>query len=172
MAARKNPEHLEAPAVLTDGPPWRVDRGATGFRDAGAQPLPSTDLTRFRAACFTAARTAGGHVGVVTRLAMATFHAVTITGPGWSRTVLCHAHLTAVAFPSAPPQGWESPRTFDEPPDWAGQFALAGFRVLGQLELATPVEELDLANLARAERTQVSHWRPATLGELLFNCWD
>ncbi|QYN19186.1 hypothetical protein [Amycolatopsis sp. DSM 110486] len=172
MAARKNPEYPKAPAVLTGGRPWRVDRGATGFWDAGGKPLPSTDLTRFRAVCFAAARTAGGHVGVVTRLAMATFHAVTITGRGWSRTVLCHAHLAVVAFPSAPPQGWESPRTFDEPPDWAGQFALAGFRVLGQVELATPVEALDLSSLAGAERTQARHWRPATLGELLFNCWD
>ncbi|WP_326834378.1 hypothetical protein VSH64_05540 [Amycolatopsis rhabdoformis] len=170
MAARENPEHPKAPAVPTGS--WRVDRGATGFWEAGGKPLPSTDLSRFRAACFAAARTAGGHVGVLTRLKMATFHAVTITGAGWSRAVLCHAHLSVVAFPSAPPQGWESPRSFDETPGWAEQFTLAGFRALGRAELATPVEELDLSHLARVERAQVRHWRPATLGELLFNCWD
>ena len=31
---------------------------------------------------------------------------------------------------------------------------------------------VDLSALDRAERDQIVHWKPETVGELLFNHWD
>ncbi|GAA4026066.1 hypothetical protein [Streptomyces plumbiresistens] len=153
--------------------PIRPARGATGFRDGGDEPLPTTDVRLFRAACFEAAGKAGGRrVDVLTFPGTSSFEAVTIAGRGESRTVLCHAHLPLVAFTDTPPEPGRPLSGFVDPPSWAEAFRAAGLRALRADELSTPMCRVDPAGLAEAELAQLRYWRPDTLSDLLFNWWD
>jgi hypothetical protein len=49
---------------------------------------------------------------------------------------------------------------------------VAAFGVMTVQELHTPAAVVDLSELSRAERDQINYWKPATLGDLLFNFWD
>ncbi len=46
------------------------------------------------------------------------------------------------------------------------------FRILASDELRKPLELIDTSSLDQAECRQVAYWKPATLGQLLFNYWD
>ncbi|KJK56661.1 hypothetical protein UK12_21355 [Saccharothrix sp. ST-888] len=150
----------------------RVAKGATGFWTSGRRPLPETDLSAFRSACFAAARRVHGQVADETGPAAASFRSVGITEDGRVRGVLCHVRLPYVAFVSGSLRPGEPLPSFGDPPGWANRFTAVGLRVLGTTELLTPLGELDLSELAPAELTQVRYWRPESLGELLFNRWD
>lgn len=88
------------------------------------------------------------------------------------RWVLLHTVVPLVAvvdedpcasFP-LPITGWD--------PLTSGDIASLGWRLLTATEAASaPTQEL-LAELDAAELEQIDYWRPATLGEVAFNCWD
>ncbi|MCC5479788.1 hypothetical protein ACFV2N_20510 [Streptomyces sp. NPDC059680] len=147
------------------------------MREATAEPLPQTDLKAFRRACHTAARLAGARAGsgaahggvrVLDAGLCASFDAVDIAGT----VVLAHRRLPVVAFSGAALEPGSPVREFTAPPPWAGPLADAGFRLLEPAEPDAPVERVDLSALTEAELKAVRYWRPQTLGELLFNCWD
>ena len=45
-------------------------------------------------------------------------------------------------------------------------------RLLARSELEIPIRLIDTSDLDRAERREITFWKPKTLGELLFNYWD
>ncbi|WP_053750255.1 hypothetical protein [Streptomyces sp. MMG1533] len=126
----------------------------------------------FRAACFEAARAVGGRVDILRIPGPSTFEAVTITGRGESRTVLCHAHLPLVAFTDTPPEPGRPLSRFVDPPSWADGFGAVGLRALRAGELSTPMSRVDVGELAAAELEQARYWQPDALSDLLFNWWD
>ncbi|MFF7977105.1 hypothetical protein [Streptomyces sp. NPDC007905] len=146
----------------------RAERGATGFRAAGEAPLREIDLAAFRRVCFAAAREARSRVRDLEVGLVASYRAVAIGGSA----VLGHCTLPVVAFAPLPlDRGWPV-REFVEAPWWASNFAEAGFRPAGGEELGADIDHVDLRDLAETELQQVRHWRPRTLGELMFNWWD
>ncbi|MFJ1756938.1 hypothetical protein [Kitasatospora sp. NPDC088134] len=153
----------------------RPDRGATGFRDRRDEALPTTDPAAFRGACFAAMPGGRSRPGRVVPADGCTFHLLPLPdggGPPGLRSALCHAHLPLVAFTGVRPEPGSPPSGFLDPPLPADVFPAHGLRVLTTIELATPVEHLDLHGLAAAERDQIRYWRPRNYGELLFNWWD
>ncbi|MGW5878067.1 hypothetical protein ACWFMI_16135 [Nocardiopsis terrae] len=150
----------------------RLERGATGFRDRGEAELPRTDPAAFRGACWEAARRAGGTVGGPDGAGVAGFLSATIRCGAREHVVLGHPHLRVVAFADAPVVPGGPVPVFNGPPGWAVGFEVLGFDCLTAEELGTPLSEADLGALSRAEHAQIRHWRPDTVGELLFNSWD
>lgn len=127
----------------------------------------------FRTACHAAARSTRGRVGDVTSAGVTpNFHTARITTPYGVCTVLCHAVLPVVAFTAYPPRAGAPVTDFLSPPAWADVFGAVGFQVLDAEELTMPLASVHTGELAEAELEQVRHWRPGTVGELMFNWWD
>ncbi|MFD3732087.1 hypothetical protein [Streptomyces sp. NPDC058632] len=62
---------------------------------------------------------------------------------------------------------------FLSPPAWAADaFGRAGFTPLDAEEPTMPLASVHTGELAEAGLKQVRHWRPGTVGELMFNRWD
>ncbi|PSJ27805.1 hypothetical protein B7P34_15785 [Streptosporangium nondiastaticum] len=151
----------------------RLTRGATGFRGPHEAPLPRTEAALFRAACFTAAMEARGRAGEVVPGEVQTFRRATLSdGYGRVFTALGHVHLPLVAFTTDAVREGEPVPGFADPPLWAQVFETAGLRVMGVKELMTPLEECDVSELSPAELTEIRYWKPACLGDVLFNWWD
>jgi hypothetical protein len=150
---------------------FRVQRGATGFRDATADPLPEVDLKSFRTAWHAAARMADGQAGsFIERCYPQSFHTATITDHAGQHLLLCHAHYPLIAFVAD--RQYVYTVTFQEPPAWASAFTDVGFNVLSAELLLSPLNEADTSELSLAGQRQIRHWRPTSVGAALFNCWD
>ncbi|QRP45432.1 hypothetical protein [Amycolatopsis sp. FDAARGOS 1241] len=152
-----------------------MPRGATGFRDVGASPLPSTDRKAFAALTHDTARLLGATVEQITAPELySTFHTATLTHRGQQQrrfAIVCHRHVPVLAL-AEPVTGW-GPVTIIE--DAVIQAALAtqtSFRLLTIDELTSPLNRADLSALAKAELRQIAHWKPRTISDLLFNHWD
>ncbi|WP_326598158.1 hypothetical protein [Streptomyces sp. NBC_01803] len=85
--------------------------------------------------------------------------------------VLCHRHVPWVAF-AVPTEAAASRPRYLSPPTWADHFSWAGFTVLAPEFLDAPASEADLSALRPVEHEQVSCWKPATIGDIVFNDWD
>jgi hypothetical protein len=147
----------------------QLSRGATGFWASNEEPLPLIDVRHLRGLCFQAARLAHARMGSWHEAGRCSFHTVSITGARTSDWLLLHAHLPLVAFSAVAPRSGQPVAGFTEPPSWAGVFEAGGLGVLGPLTLDLRISAVDLGALSAAERAQVDHWQPQTLGDLLFN---
>lgn len=150
----------------------RLALGATGFRDRGDEPLPTTDVVSFRRSCYEAARDVRASVVQLAFSEAASFDAVTIGGCGWTRAVLCHVNLPFVAVTNTSPVPGRPVSGFVDPPGWAGIFERIGLRALHAQELSVPMAKVNVSDLSRAELSQIRYWRPAVLSDVLFNWWD
>ncbi|WAP55775.1 hypothetical protein [Streptomyces sp. S465] len=150
---------------------FRLERGVTGFRDWSDPPVPSTDPRACRAACYAAARAAGGQVEDFTEQEYPqNFHSATISDRNGAHVALFHTHYPLIAF-VGDRRFWYTDE-FQEPPTWATVLREAGFVVLSAAQLLSPLAESDTSALSAAEWRQIKHWRPETLGATLFNLWD
>lgn len=151
----------------------RLSRGVTGFWMAGQATLPDIDQRELRSACHRAARLTGGHlIGYTPACPARSFVAVSVAYPDRERAVLCNLHwpLTAMAEPIGPD---EVVPVFVHDPELARAISrVSRFRTLTPTELATPLDECDLSELGDAELAQIRYWKPRTVGETVFNCWD
>lgn len=86
--------------------------------------------------------------------------------------VLRHALLNLVAFVELPRDHVEPPLAFIDRLRLAQILSETGFQVLTTAELSQPITSADLSGLTAQEHEQVRYWKPATVGELLFNYWD
>ncbi|WP_067830849.1 hypothetical protein [Actinomadura kijaniata] len=135
-------------------------------------------VREFRRACYTAARRTGGKV-VEFRLAKGVapnFHQGLIAYRDRTVAVVCARDLAVLAV--AEPRiidfaadGAESgPLTFVEVPALAAALVEEpGLRVLTPSELNGP---FDAASWPHVLSNDITYWKPATLGEALFNYWD
>ena len=134
----------------------QLPRGATGFSSSSF----SVDVRTFN--------TLGYSVGPVVSFQPAgvtpNVHLLTLRDVG----VVCHQLLPLIAFVAVPLVDYSL--TFVSRPDLAPFFP--GFEALTADALATPASRADLSLLALPERRQIRYWRPATVGEILFNYWD
>jgi hypothetical protein len=63
-------------------------------------------------------------------------------------------------------------RAFVDPPAWASAFAEIGFVVMSRQVLDSPLGAVDTAALGKVDWLQIDSWRPASVGETVFNSWD
>lgn len=151
----------------------KLPAGATGFG-----PLPGrkarADTRSFLTACYEAARRTGGQFASTSRAGVTpNFHTAEISYDGEEFAVLRHSWLPLLAL--ARPHDSAPSRTpaFTDYPSLANALTeITGMGVLTAAELHTPLARTDLSQLTPAEHRQISYWKPATLGDLLFNFWD
>ncbi|MCD0482322.1 hypothetical protein LO771_07825 [Streptacidiphilus sp. ASG 303] len=152
-------------------PVFRLDRGVTGFYDPKTGPLPMVDVSAFRAGWHTAARIACGRVGnFIPQTYPRTFHTATITNGHGAHVILCHAHFPLIAFVAD--QRYSYSDEFREAPTWSSAFTDAAFVVLSLHQLNSPLSKADTSTLAAGERQAIRHWRPTSIGQVIFNSWD
>jgi hypothetical protein len=152
-----------------------LPRGVTGFRDRHSESLPETDPRAFATICYEAARMTGGRAGAITRPGVTpNFHSAVIILGREQVMLLGHRHAPLLATAAAP-RSEGAPIVFvDHPHIHAAlsQVPTALFRMLTLRELQAPLNLIDCIALDHAELEQISHWKPGTVGELVFNYWD
>lgn len=144
--------------------------GITGF---DGSPDPAWTLATFRTACHAAARAIGDRVLDSDAPGQARNHyRARVTLPrGGERWILLNAYFPLMAF-AVPRAGLLY--AFVDEPELASAFHGPGpSSVVPALELAAPLD-LRAAHplLGPTERKQAEYWRPARLGDLVFNHWD
>lgn len=147
----------------------RPPRGSTGFAGT-ASPL---DPAGFRALCTAVARELGGRVADVALPGLTpSYVIVRVRERGRGFAVLGHCSAPLVAFAEDGPDTGTRP-VFRDEPRWAELIReWSELRVCTVDELVTELSTVDLSELDPVEHQQIRHWRPETLGELVFNCWD
>ena len=144
--------------------------GVTGFfgpRDLLIEPL---DPGEFRTLVYTFARPQYGRVLALDEdLSARNFYAAQIAFRSRELCLLLNVYAPYAALAPAPLE--EPLRFLDWPEHWPA--ALPQYRCLSSADLTAPCPpEQALTALSRAERDQVRHWDPQTMGELLFDFWD
>ena len=151
-----------------------LPRGVTGFRDRRSEPLPETDPRAFATICHEVARAAGGTARAIKRPGLTpNFHSAVIVRGGEQVMLLGHQHVPFLA--TAAPASGTGPVTFIDDPGIHAVLNMnppPAFRLLTLAELQTPLNLVDCSALDRAELEQITYWKPATAGELIFNYWD
>ncbi|MEU6381213.1 hypothetical protein [Streptomyces sp. NPDC046909] len=151
---------------------YRLERGSTGFRSFGDPPVPDTDPGLCRTAWYAAARAARGQVLDFTGMEHPqTFHTATLADRNGTHIALFHAHHPLIAFVDAQ-HSWYPCDAFLDPPAWAPALADFGFTLLTTSQLSLPLRAADTSALTAGEWKHIEHWRPDTVGEVLFNSWD
>lgn len=147
----------------------RLPPGATGFDAPGGR----TDVGAFTAVCHHAARAVGATVTGFTPAGVTpSFHAAGIAHARHHVTVLRHVTVPFIAF-ARPLADGDINLTFVEHPEFAAALAgLTDTRILTADQLQVPLSQADLSALDRAEHDQIGYWKPATVGDVLFNYWD
>lgn len=152
---------------------FTIPAGATGFTDFRASPLPLVDLKRLRAAWHTGARLADCRTGaLIEQCYPESFHTVTMVDRHGTvlHVALCHMHYPLIAFVTDQPRWYTT--EFVDPPKWASAYSAVGFETLSADVLLSPLDAVDTSQLTAADRSQIRHWRPPTVGATLFNRWD
>ncbi len=154
--------------------PIRVERGATGFWDRRTGPLPTLDPARVRQACWAAAAPMRATTSDVSPGYPASFTCTELRASDGRLTavVVAHLHLPLITLACVPPAFGGPPTAIVPQPAWAEVFEAFDFAVLDDAMLRTPLAQVDLSALPAVEREQARQWKPATLGDLLFNWWD
>ena len=131
------------------------------------------DAGAFKTACYEAARRLSGRVRA-TRAAgpAANFHTVDLALAGQQLTVLCNAHFSLIGFAEPISPGQQVFDFVDVPPLAEALKSQGRFEVLTATELDSPVTQESLSLLSPAELQQVQYWKPRTIGQVVFNCWD
>jgi hypothetical protein len=151
----------------------KLASGATGFNPSTGGNQPRVGLSDFLSACHQVARqTDSAVVGTAPAGVTPSFHTVVFSYDGARVAVLCHVRLPVVAL-AEPLSPGKTALSFVDRENLAEAFTdVAAFSVMTVQELHTPAAVVDLSELSRAERDQINYWKPATLGDLLFNFWD
>ncbi len=152
---------------------FRLERGATGFWYGKEPELPEIPVRRFRGGCYEAARSAGGAVErIVERTYPDNFHSAVIVGSADRFAILCNAAYPWIAFVEEGAGDVAGPGAFVDPPTWAAAFAEMSFLVLNRQLLDSPLSSVDTSAWGKGEWMQIRSWRPASVGQTIFNSWD
>lgn len=150
-----------------------LQTGITGF--SGSIPQPQIPYHHFKSACYAAARSCGSHI---TSFSLAyegnirNFHvAEFVLAHGNKLLVLCNAYFPVVTFVKFQSSSFLANLDFVDCADLGGQFVHT-HRVLSKIELEANPTDTALALLHESEMSQIKYWRPARVGDIIFNCWD
>jgi hypothetical protein len=151
-----------------------LPRGVTGLRSASDPPLPTISRADALAGALPML-VGGGAVAVAPPdpgSVHTSFHDVQARWRGRSEPVrlLCHRVHPWIAFARLP-NGSSLEIAFVPPPAGITQ-PLEPFLLVPLSLLERPVEPSAIAQLAPAELEQVAYWRPARLGDVIFQYWD
>jgi hypothetical protein len=129
----------------------------------------------FKKACYLVAQISGGTVeGSDLNLLGRNYFGATIRTKSDHVSVLCNSVFPYLAF--VPPNAFGAAcpdLIFVKAVDLAKAFATAtDFRSLDADWLKEDLSSDLLADLAPSERREITYWKPARVGEVVFNSWD
>jgi hypothetical protein len=100
------------------------------------------------------------------------FASIVLELPEGPVAVLLNAHLPIMGF-AEPPREGEMRLRFVEVPKLAELFRGFGvYRVVEASDLERSADDEESSRLAAAELEQTRYWKPARVGDLVFNFWD
>jgi len=101
------------------------------------------------------------------------FHSALVQCDGKTLSILGHSIYPILAFAEPVMEGHFS-LTFVDCEQIARKVtqAFPGVSVVSIFELNQKFTEQDLTPLDEVEREQIRHWKPQTVGEIVFNWWD
>jgi hypothetical protein len=103
----------------------------------------------------------------------ANFAVAVVELPGRPIAVLLNSHFPVVGFANPPRKGDTGPLRFVDCDGIAVILRASGeYEVLSHSELERAVSRMDLEHLSAAEIKQAEYWRPARVGDVIFNFWD
>ncbi|MFG1839570.1 hypothetical protein ACGFH8_14155 [Micromonospora sp. NPDC049175] len=141
----------------------------------GVNPPPGAeaDLRVFTAVCRHAARAVDATVTGVTPAGVTpNFHTVDVADDRHRIAMLRHTIVPFIAFARPRTKGDVMLTFVDHPGLAAALTDLTDAQALTVDQLQTPLAQVDLSALDRAEHDQIGYWKPTTVGELMFNFWD
>ena len=162
-----------------------IQPGITGFGQRSLPPPILVDLKAFRAQCYAAARLTDATIlsfdlapfKTVRNFVFALLQFSKAPGaPSFFLLLNQHKPLLACAFAHdhTSPHPKEPPFSFTDLPEFLTPFE-SSYTILKKEELELPWiwSESELASrLSPEEIKQIAYWKPQTVGEVLFNCWD
>jgi hypothetical protein len=151
--------------------PNPLPQGVTGFNAPGS----FITFSDFEHACARAARELNGRVDSAREAYQEptpNFHEtiITLERSPYKIRVVCNAHYPIVAFATPPRQG-EMLLEFVDCPELAERMK-GEFTTLSATEAGTAVSTEMLSSLDAGEISQVDHWEPKRVGDVIFNWWD
>jgi hypothetical protein len=149
--------------------------GITGFGRPGAELAPDSNLYWFQSHCFAAARMLGGRVLQPAHRpdVVANFVSAVLELPDTTVAILLNLHFPVLGFARPWLESIDELKFVDCQP-LADAFASIGapYEVVSRSELEKPIRQKDLGPLAAIEMDQIRYWKPARVGDVVFNCWD
>ncbi len=149
--------------------------GITGFAEHDAiAALPIVPVSEFKSACYSAARAVDANVGEVMAADVGhNYHRAAVRIDLHDLWVVCNAVYPVVAF-TQPLQGGACDLIFEAAPafETALRKAWSCCVTPSLAELSRPPGKADSAVLTSAEMDQIRYWKPTTLEQIVFHCWD
>ena len=151
-----------------------LQSGISGFRDANDPPLPERDLSVFLSHCHSVARMAGGRFVEIIKGDASSFAMAVLEISDSPVAILLHRHFSVIGLAVPPEKGDTSPLKFIDCDRIADSLKLIGsdYELLSRAELERAIHEDDLRHLSPAEMKELRYWRPARVGDIVFNFWD
>ncbi|MBP2243269.1 hypothetical protein J2Z40_003868 [Cytobacillus eiseniae] len=150
--------------------------GITGFYDRKEDEPPIMDSKEFKRFCFQIARLIGERVIFFTKPHYpSNYYEVKLSNDLY---ILLNAHYPYIAFADFVE---DSKVNFINDSSLHNACSAAGYQVLTVADLHTPLKiaektgQLFVENrnsLNEAEIAQIKNWKPKTVGEVIYNCWD
>ena len=145
-----------------------LPRGITGFWSVNSAPPPFLGEKVFRQMCHALAQKSGGTVTEVdTDTTVRNFYFAKVGRYDQSVFILQNIHYPYVAFAQRDTSGGFIQTN---QPEWL-QLLEGPVKFLSLAELSQDWSSL-CGELSLEELEQIRHWRPQTVGELIFNVWD
>lgn len=158
---RTLPPHSSAP----------LPAGVTGFFGPGTPCIQPASPREFRALCHGLVREAGGRVLETDEaLLCKNFYTGTLLLPPGPYCLLRNAYFPYIAFSISPAP---AAGAFADSPISPASPLLFPYRLLRPGDLSVNCTEPGvLSDLSPTELKQIRHWKPHTIGQILFNQWD
>lgn len=155
----------------------QLQRGVTGMYIQGCEDVssvvPTSDLKVFRSHCYDVAR----HVGADFRYILNPRRACSYSMACFSFSDSTVVALLNVVYPIIgfvrPPKEGQIVFDYIDCPKLADAFrAIGGYTVVQSEVLDLPLRHEYCSDLAPSELKRVQYFRPARIGDVIFNYWD
>jgi len=149
----------------------KLPNGVTGFYDSKLNKPPQVDGEQFKQLCFDfASRNRGKVMDFVTPQYPTNFYYAQVEMLGNLFFILLNEHYPYLAFASV--VEFENIHFIDRPV--LNEPFSSFYQVIGTGELHVPLNQglIKKTELNRAELEQIAHWKPETVGQIIYNYWD
>lgn len=149
----------------------KLPDGVTGFYDSIASPLPQVDVKTFKKQCFDFVfHNNGKLIDCQPSHYPSNFHYAYVEVAGHYFYILLNQHYPYLACASAVGDG----NILFMNESTVHQSFSTFYQILDTKHLNSRYDQqlLQQWNLNKAELKQISYWKPATIGQIIFNHWD